>query len=235
MRQLCSDQHFDRAGFLEDLFGGGCPDEWLGATARSLPTNARSAGRTCSATSPPTAKAWPRRKSSARPASASPNNSSPPGRSTKHDGDRRALKRRVAPLQHELRALLKTNAAKQARNRYTRTISNNLLKLWPALWTFIETDGVEPTNNHAERGLRGAGRGRDSPSPSRLGPPPAQIPACASNAPGSCLGFWRRSVRLAKDAGCAARVAIARRGDASASRSCWPFGCGAEASAAMTV
>jgi transposase len=74
----------------------------------------------------------------------------------KQDGDRRALKLRVAPLKRELRALLETNATKRARNRYTRTISNNLLKLWPALWTFVEVDGVEPTNNHAERGLRGA-------------------------------------------------------------------------------
>ncbi len=74
----------------------------------------------------------------------------------KQDGNRRALKQRIAPLKREVRALLKTNAAKRARNRYTRTIANNLLKLWPALWTFAETDGVEPTNNHAERGLRGA-------------------------------------------------------------------------------
>jgi transposase len=74
----------------------------------------------------------------------------------KRDRDRRALKRRVAPLKRELHALLTTNSAKRARNRYTRTIANNLLKLWPALWTFTELDGVEPTNNHAERGLRGA-------------------------------------------------------------------------------
>jgi transposase len=74
----------------------------------------------------------------------------------KHDGNRRALKRRVAPLKRELRALLETNATKHARNRYTKTIAGNLLKLWPALWTFSEIDGVEPTNNHAERGLRGA-------------------------------------------------------------------------------
>ena len=74
----------------------------------------------------------------------------------KQDGDRRALKQRIAPLKRELHALLKTNATKRARNRYTRTIANNLLKLWPALWTFAEIDGVEPTNNHAERGLRGA-------------------------------------------------------------------------------
>jgi hypothetical protein len=29
-------------------------------------------------------------------------------------------------------------------------------ELWPALWTFTEVDGIEPTNNAAERGLRGA-------------------------------------------------------------------------------
>jgi transposase len=74
----------------------------------------------------------------------------------KQDGDRATLKRRVAPLKRELHGLLKTNATKRARNRYTRTVANNLLKLWPALWTFTELDGVEPTNNHAERGLRGA-------------------------------------------------------------------------------
>jgi transposase len=74
----------------------------------------------------------------------------------KHDGDRRALKRRVAPLQRQLRTLLEANATKNARNRHTKTIAGNLLKLWPALWTFTEIDGVEPTNNHAERGLRGA-------------------------------------------------------------------------------
>src|ERR1039458_6740421 len=32
---------------------------------------------------------------------------------------------------------------------------NNLLKLWPALWTFITVPGVTPTNNAAERALRG--------------------------------------------------------------------------------
>jgi transposase len=74
----------------------------------------------------------------------------------KRDGNRRALTRRIAPLKRELHALLKTNSSKRARNRYTKTIANNLLKLWPALWTFTEHERVEPTNNHAERGLRGA-------------------------------------------------------------------------------
>ena len=39
------------------------------------------------------------------------------------------------------------------------------------------------------------GRGRDED----FSPPPAQIPACAANAPGSSLGFWRRSGDMAKD------------------------------------
>ena len=35
-------------------------------------------------------------------------------------------------------------------------MARNLLKAWPALWTFAAHDGVQPTNNHAERSLRGA-------------------------------------------------------------------------------
>ena len=38
----------------------------------------------------------------------------------------------------------------------TAASRKNLLKRWPALWTFASVPGVEPTNNHAERGLRGA-------------------------------------------------------------------------------
>ena len=72
------------------------------------------------------------------------------------DGDRRALRRRAAPLKHELKTLLERHARKSARHRHQRALAKNLLKLWPALWTFTEIDGVEPTNNHAERGLRGA-------------------------------------------------------------------------------
>jgi transposase len=35
-------------------------------------------------------------------------------------------------------------------------MARNVLKAWPALWTFASHTGVEPTNNHAERGLRSA-------------------------------------------------------------------------------
>ena len=44
---------------------------------------------------------------------------------------------------------------KKARNRWHRQFANNLLKVWPALWTFTLIHGVEPTNNPAERALRG--------------------------------------------------------------------------------
>jgi transposase len=71
-------------------------------------------------------------------------------------GDRERLARETAPLQRKLRTLLKRATAKSTKNRYIRTFAGNLLKLWPALWTFTEIDGVEPTNNAAERGLRGA-------------------------------------------------------------------------------
>jgi transposase len=73
-----------------------------------------------------------------------------------HSGDRTELKRRVRALRRELRAILRTYAGKAPRYRYTRGLARNLLKIWPALWTFADHKGVEPTNNHAERALRGA-------------------------------------------------------------------------------
>src|SRR5258707_10780154 len=35
-------------------------------------------------------------------------------------------------------------------------LCRELMKWWPALWTFARVDGVEPTNNVAERALRPA-------------------------------------------------------------------------------
>jgi transposase len=72
------------------------------------------------------------------------------------DADRARLQAQTAPLQQELRRLLEHAARKSTRTKYHRDFARNLLKRWPALWTFTHADGVEPTNNHAERGLRGA-------------------------------------------------------------------------------
>lgn len=69
--------------------------------------------------------------------------------------DRRRLKREMAPIQAELRALCERAARKSKRTRFHRVFANNLLKIWPALWTFVTVEGVEPTNNAAERSLRG--------------------------------------------------------------------------------
>jgi len=71
-------------------------------------------------------------------------------------GDRRRLRRQVRPLQRELRALCEQAKRKSVKARYHRGIARNLVKFWPALWTFVEREGVEPTNNRAERGLRHA-------------------------------------------------------------------------------
>lgn len=72
------------------------------------------------------------------------------------DGDRARLQAQIAPLQDKLRALLEHAARNSTRTKYHRLFAKSLLKRWPALWTFAHLDGVEPTNNHAERGLRGA-------------------------------------------------------------------------------
>jgi transposase len=74
----------------------------------------------------------------------------------RESGDRACLLERIAPLKRELRALLEPAARKSTKTKYHRLFAKNLLKRWPALWTFTLVDGVEPTNNHAERGLRGA-------------------------------------------------------------------------------
>ena len=68
--------------------------------------------------------------------------------------DRQMLHAQIAPIQTELRALLEQASPKKARNRWHRQFANNLLKVWPALWTFTTSDGIEPTNNPAERALR---------------------------------------------------------------------------------
>lgn len=70
--------------------------------------------------------------------------------------ERKELKRRIRLLRRELKAILRTYSGKAPRYKRSRGLARNLLKIWPALWTFSEKRSVKPTNNHAERGLRGA-------------------------------------------------------------------------------
>jgi transposase len=73
-----------------------------------------------------------------------------------HTNDRHDLRLAMRALRRELKPILRTYTAKAPRYKYTRGMARNLLKLWPALWTFADHPGVQPTNNHAERALRGA-------------------------------------------------------------------------------
>jgi transposase len=77
-------------------------------------------------------------------------------RSYQHEHhDRQRLQAEIAPIQTELRQLLEDASPKSKRTRWHRRFANNLLKVWPALWSFTTIDGVQPTNNPAERALRG--------------------------------------------------------------------------------
>jgi len=69
--------------------------------------------------------------------------------------DRGRLATEMTPVQKQLRELLEHAGEKSKRHRLHRRFANNLLKIWPALWTFVTVPGVTPTNNAAERALRG--------------------------------------------------------------------------------
>lgn len=76
-------------------------------------------------------------------------------RAYQHNHDRQRLQVEIDQTRYDLRALVEHAARKSPRTRYHRRFANNLLKVWPALWTFASSEGVEPTNNPAERALRG--------------------------------------------------------------------------------
>jgi transposase len=68
--------------------------------------------------------------------------------------DRETLKMCLHPVQTQFETLMR--AGMRVAHHATATFCQNLLDLGPALWTFIRVEGVEPTNNHAERVLRRA-------------------------------------------------------------------------------
>jgi transposase len=73
-----------------------------------------------------------------------------------HTNDRRELKRTIRTLQREYKPIIRSFATKRARNKRCRGMARNLLKAWSAPWTFASHQGVQPTNNHAERAQRSA-------------------------------------------------------------------------------
>jgi len=69
--------------------------------------------------------------------------------------DRPTLLVELAPLQAELEQAL-DRGIDPPHAVIAGALCGNLLESWPALWTFAHVDGVEPTNNAAERALRPA-------------------------------------------------------------------------------
>jgi transposase len=61
-------------------------------------------------------------------------------------------------LQEELQAAAALSIGEKEKTPLAKTVRTcrQLLKVESALWTFVDSPGVEPTNNHAERALRPA-------------------------------------------------------------------------------
>ena len=67
-------------------------------------------------------------------------------------GSRAALQRELAPMREAMRDWLEEGA--RCKDAKAAALCGNLLEVEPALWTFLQKPGVEPTNNHIERQLR---------------------------------------------------------------------------------
>jgi transposase len=65
---------------------------------------------------------------------------------------RAQLRRALVPVRMRLGRLL--GRALAGGERRPRALARDLLRLWDGLWAFARHEGVEPTNNRAERALR---------------------------------------------------------------------------------
>jgi transposase len=70
------------------------------------------------------------------------------------DFDRQELRQRLVPLQARFGRLLRHG--QDIPDRKAAALCHELRKWWGSLWTFARIEGVEPTNNEAERALRPA-------------------------------------------------------------------------------
>jgi transposase len=66
--------------------------------------------------------------------------------------DRPGLQSRLDPIARELQGVLEQGCS--CADSKAATFCANILAVYPALWLFAAIEGVEPTNNHAERILR---------------------------------------------------------------------------------
>jgi len=68
--------------------------------------------------------------------------------------ERAGLQQEMQPVQIKLRQLLEEGPSLPLGQ--AQAFCRDVLALWPALWTYLTVEGVEPTNNAAERALRPA-------------------------------------------------------------------------------
>jgi transposase len=107
--------------------------------------------------------------------------------------DRKALERRLIPLQARPGRLLRRG--QENPDQEAAALCRGLRKWWAALWTFAEVEGVDPTNNAAERALRPAAPwrkgsfGSDSETGSRFAERPLTVVATCRQQGRSWLDF----------------------------------------------
>jgi transposase len=70
--------------------------------------------------------------------------------------DRLELIQTMMPIQTEIRKRLLRLRDGPGTTKKARGTAGDLLRQWEALWTYVETEGVVPTNNEAERAIRKA-------------------------------------------------------------------------------
>ena len=67
---------------------------------------------------------------------------------------RATFRQYMRPVRIRIGELLRE--AQRCRNARTKATAREILKLESALWTFVDVEGVEPTNNFGEQGIRPA-------------------------------------------------------------------------------
>ena len=136
----------------EKVQGFVCSDRWS-AMAGCRPSAARCAGPTSRGTSRSWSTAAGRRRRWGGGCSASPSGCSWSGTcSAAAAATGRSCNSGWTPRQRALERALK--AGRRCADGKAATFCANVLELLPAVWRFVVTEGVEPTNNHAERVLR---------------------------------------------------------------------------------
>ncbi len=167
----------------KDFKGIVSSDRWW-AYELSIPPRARHAGSISSATSPSTRQEpWPSRSSSERPASELTKRLFETWHAFGEHQDRERLAGEIAPIQAELHELLEHAARKSTYTRFHRRFAKNLLKIWPALWTFVTVEGVDPPTTQPS--VRYAGRSSTASSHTAPNPPTASDSSSARCQPRS--------------------------------------------------